>query len=203
MGWQSPFILTLNVNAFARIPMANIPHCLGLSFVSIVTLSSMGTVFVPPSTIRAEMISATNEQSVIEGTFVEVAHDTIGTAKILVEDGVSYVKFDDAFKTDDGPDLFVLLHRDAVPETYKPDDYLNLGELQAIRGTQRYEIPDGTDIAEYASVVIWCREFDVTFGYATLLEPEDMGDSESSGATPVEIEIVEDEIPIEPSKSLF
>ena len=178
--------------------MANIPRFLGLSLVSIVTLGSMGTVFLPPSTVRASMVSAMSEQSVIEGTFVEVAHDTIGTAKIIVEDGVSYVEFDDAFKTDDGPDLFVLLHRDAIPESYKPDYYLNLGELQSTRGTQRYEIPDGTDIAEYASVVIWCREFDVTFGYATLGEEEEMGDSESSGETPVEIEILEDEIPMEP-----
>lgn len=195
--WRLPFILTLNVNTFARSPMANIPRFLGLSLVSIITLGSMGTVFPPQSTVRAQMVSATNEQSIIEGTFVEVAHDTIGTAKIIVEDDVSYVEFDDAFKTDDGPDLFVLLHRDAVPETYKPDYYLNLGELQAIRGTQRYEIPDGTDIAQYASVVIWCREFDVTFGYATLRELEEMGDSESSGEAPVEIEILEDEIPVE------
>lgn len=100
--------------------------------------------------------------------FVGSAHSTSGSAQIVSIEGQRYLEFDSAFRTDNGPDLFVLLHSEAVPSSYSPEDYVNLGQLQQIAGTQRYAIPAGTDISAFQSAVIWCRAFDVTFGYATL-----------------------------------
>ena len=96
------------------------------------------------------------------------AHPTEGSAQIVEVDGQYYLELDEAFRSDDGPDLFVVLHTQAVPESYGPDDFVNLGRLQSIEGAQRYAIPAGVDIAALQSAVIWCQQFNVTFGYATL-----------------------------------
>ncbi|MEM9087613.1 MAG: DM13 domain-containing protein [Cyanobacteria bacterium P01_F01_bin.53] len=96
------------------------------------------------------------------------AHPTDGSAQIVEVDGQYYLELDEAFRSDDGPDLFVVLHTQAVPESYSPDDFVNLGRLQSIEGAQRYAIPAGVDIAALKSAVIWCQQFNVTFGYATL-----------------------------------
>ncbi|MGC1309023.1 MAG: DM13 domain-containing protein [Phormidesmis sp.] len=100
--------------------------------------------------------------------FIGVGHSTSGAARIVEVGGQRYLEFDSAFRSEGGPDLFVLLHREAVPKSYSPQDYVNLGRLQALEGTQRYAIPAGIDTSVLMSAVIWCQQFDVTFGYAIL-----------------------------------
>lgn len=100
-------------------------------------------------------------------TFVSAAHPTSGQAQIVEENGQRYLEFDASFRSDSGPDLFVLLHRDEVPNSYNSEDYVNLGRIKEFEGAQRYAIPAGVDISDLRSAVIWCREFNVTFGYAT------------------------------------
>ena len=43
---------------------------------------------------------------------------------------------------------------------------LNLGRLKATSGAFHYDVPEGTDVAQFKSVVIWCRRFSVLFGTA-------------------------------------
>nr|WP_255346730.1 DM13 domain-containing protein [Synechococcus sp. PCC 7336] len=75
---------------------------------------------------------------------------------------------DENFRTDRGPDLFVLLHARDIPRSYNASDYVvNLGRLERVSGTQRYRVPEDVDIEAFESAVIWCRRFNVTFGYAT------------------------------------
>ena len=101
------------------------------------------------------------------GTFEGAAHPTLGMATIVEEDGKRYLEFDQAFRSDSGPDLFVLLHKEAVPQNYSSDQFINLGVLQSVEGSQRYEIPSDVLVEDFQSAVIWCRQFNVTFGYAT------------------------------------
>ena len=101
------------------------------------------------------------------GAFTGDAHPTRGVATIIEENGKRYLEFDQAFRSDNGPDLFVLLHKDAVPQTYGQDQFVNLGDLQSVEGSQRYEIPEDVSVEDFKSAVIWCRQFNVTFGYAT------------------------------------
>ena len=103
----------------------------------------------------------------VTGSFEGAAHPTQGVATIVEEDGKRYLEFDQAFRSDDGPDLFVLLHKEAVPQSYRSDQFINLGDLQSIEGSQRYEIPNDVSVEGFKSAVIWCRQFNVTFGYAT------------------------------------
>lgn len=102
------------------------------------------------------------------GSFVTVSSDTVGGVAIVEENGKRYLEFDETFSTEDGPDLFVLLHKEATPQSYSSDQFVNLGDLQSITGSQRYEIPEDVSIDDFKSAVIWCRQFNVTFGVAEI-----------------------------------
>ena len=73
-----------------------------------------------------------------------------------------------AGSTSNGPAVEVLLHQDAVPQNYNSTNYVSLGEIKSFEGAQWYAIPENVDINQYQSVSIWCREFDVTFGYGQI-----------------------------------
>ncbi|MGF1675793.1 MAG: DM13 domain-containing protein [Rivularia sp. (in: cyanobacteria)] len=104
------------------------------------------------------------------GTFQDAEHPTKGTASIITENGKKYIQFDDKFKSDSGPDLFVILHKDdKLPITgIKEADYVTIAPLKSTSGTQKYEIPENVDLANFKSVAVWCRQFNATFGYAVL-----------------------------------
>ncbi|MCJ8280435.1 MAG: DM13 domain-containing protein, partial [Rivularia sp. ALOHA_DT_140] len=97
-------------------------------------------------------------------------HPTKGTASIITENGKKYIQFDDKFKSDSGPDLFVILHKDdKLPITgIKEADYVSIAPLKNTNGSQKYEIPKNIDVSKFKSVAIWCRKFNATFGYAVL-----------------------------------
>jgi hypothetical protein len=97
----------------------------------------------------------------------EPGHNGEGQAQILRdESGVLFLRLEN-FSVTNGPDLFVVLSPDAGGYA---DGSLNLGGLKATDGSINYEIPAGTDLAQFKSAVIWCRSFDVTFAVATLME---------------------------------
>lgn len=142
-----------------------------LSATTILTVSLVGGTLVnqafasPASTNSATPILA--EATMPSGNFVAAEHPTLGMARVVTENGQRYLEFDEEFQTDNGPDLFVLLHRQGVPKSYQAENYLSLGRLKQVSGTQRYAIPADADITDFNSVVIWCRQFNATFGYAT------------------------------------
>ncbi|MDJ0773135.1 MAG: DM13 domain-containing protein [Mastigocoleus sp. MO_167.B18] len=112
--------------------------------------------------------TSTSDVDTISGTFKSAEHPTQGEVKVVTENGKKYLQFDGNFKTDSGPDLFVILHRnDTLPITgIKEKDYVSIAPLKNTSGTQRYEIPVNIDISEFKSVAVWCRQFNATFGYA-------------------------------------
>ena len=116
--------------------------------------------------------ASTNRLQIAEaigGNFVGVDHPTQGQVSIVEEDGIKYLQINENFKSDRGPDLKVILHNSpTVDAKVQEGEYLNLGELQAFNGSQRYQIPNDADLGQYQSVAIWCEEYNVTFGYATL-----------------------------------
>jgi hypothetical protein len=95
----------------------------------------------------------------------EPGHNGEGVAKIiLTEDGKLVLRVED-FSVTNGPDLIVVLSPD--DDAYAHGS-LNLGALKATDGNFNYEIPEGTDLSRYKSVVVWCKSFPTTFAYATL-----------------------------------
>lgn len=122
---------------------------------------------VPTTEAKANTQIAQAKNTGFAGSFVGDAYAASGSAQIVEVDGQRYLELDQAFSTNAGPDLFVLLHRDAVPGSYSPDDYVNLGRLESETGAQRYAIPANVSLDDIRSAVIWCQAFDVTFSYAT------------------------------------
>ncbi len=147
-------------------------YLLILGVITLLTVSCVGEKPSNQTSIQVEPPTTSTAQSGTNATkssgFVAAAHPTQGTVRVLTENGQRYLEFDNAFKTDQGPDLFVLLHREPAPKSYDKRDYVSLGKLQQVSGTQRYAIPADVNPEDFRSVVIWCRLFNSTFGYASL-----------------------------------
>ena len=108
----------------------------------------------------------------VTGQFVTVeqAKATTGTASVVTENGQTYLVFDNTFSTAMGPDVQVVLYGDdaEVPVNIEGSEYVVVGDLQSFEGGQRYLVDASIDVNTYDAVAIWCREFDVTFGYAPI-----------------------------------
>ncbi len=136
-----------------------------------VNLSSNAVSPTASLTISNTAVAQNRSVAITSGTFVAAEKPTSGTARIVTENGQRYLVLDSAFRTNDqGPDLHVLLDTAAKPpQAYRNySSYVNLGKLQKFSGTQRYPIPAAIDVADFKSVVIWCRMANATFGYAPL-----------------------------------
>ncbi|MGD1929646.1 MAG: DM13 domain-containing protein [Leptolyngbyaceae cyanobacterium] len=116
------------------------------------------------------------EPVVRTGTFVSAEHDTTGGVELISDGGQQALRFDDSFSSSDGPDLVVVLHRSpdvlaaTSPPAYPIDeaDYVVIAPLAATTGAQDYVVPAEIDLESFASVAVWCQEFNATFGVATL-----------------------------------
>ncbi|QSJ20419.1 DM13 domain-containing protein [Nostoc sp. UHCC 0702] len=142
-----------------------------LAIVSIVIVATFTTSCTREVTSNQTQTQTPTPTSVTEsGNFKAGEYSAQGTARVITEQGKRYLEFDQKFKTGKGPDLFVILHRSDAPPVVgiKEKDYVNLAPLQKTSGTQRYTLPDNLKLAEYKSVVIWCRKFNSTFAYASL-----------------------------------
>lgn len=95
------------------------------------------------------------------GTFVERGHPGEGTATVITDGTQAFLRFEDDFATDNGPDLRV--------RAYVGDEVVDLGELKGNIGAQNYELPAEVDPATVTSVDVWCRRFDYVFTDADLV----------------------------------
>ncbi len=93
-------------------------------------------------------------------------HNAEGLAKVIRLDNVSTILRLENFKATNGPDLYVYLATEN-----SASDFVNLGRLKGNIGNQNYDIPEGTDLSRYNTVLIWCKAFSVLFGSAKL-EPQ-------------------------------
>ncbi|MFE1747378.1 DM13 domain-containing protein [Coleofasciculus sp. H7-2] len=148
---------------------------LGMTF--LVTSVATGLTEIPlfkavsPTFTSNGIAVAQTRPTTRSGTFVAAEQPTSGTARIVTENGQRYLEFNAAFKTSEqGPDLHVILDTsEKPPQTYQNQNrFINLGKLQKVSGAQRYPIPAAINLANFKSVVIWCRMANATFGYASL-----------------------------------
>ena len=133
-----------------------------------------------PNTPTESVVTATKSETKPQkrsGNFISGEHTTTGVANIVQENGTYYIELDQTFKTSSsGPDLFVILHRspDILKITKPPDfgiaegDFVVIAPLKSFDGKQRYEIPQNIQPDSYKSVLIWCRQYNATFGFAPL-----------------------------------
>jgi len=128
--------------------------------------------------IRAEVVAADDMPDepevirLIEGRFIDRIHSGDGTAVVLTDGTQRFLRFEEDFAIDNGPDLNVYLVSgvDADGDAgLFDDDFVDLGDLKGNIGAQNYEIPDGVDLDRYDTVVIWCVRFGVAFNAADLV----------------------------------
>lgn len=85
-----------------------------------------------------------------------------GTVKLYAAHGKHYLRFEN-FSSSNGPDLKVYLSADT-----RATQFLSLGNLKGVSGTQTYEITQMPDFARLNHLLIWCQQFSVLFGHSVL-----------------------------------
>jgi hypothetical protein len=106
------------------------------------------------------------------GTFIHAdPSDPVHWGKGQVSVRRDSVYLEDSFEVGPGPKYHVYL----VPRAefrrngdLKGQMFVDLGRLRSFKGSQRYAIPAGIDISQYASVIIWCEAFSVLISPADL-----------------------------------
>lgn len=113
----------------------------------------------------SDTMTPTNTEPLM-GNFIDAGdgfHKAEGVAKVIdLTDGRTFLRLEN-LKTTNGPDLYVYLStgKDA-------SEIVDLGKLKGNIGNQNYEIPAGTDLSKFNTVLIWCKAFSTLFGSAQL-----------------------------------
>jgi hypothetical protein len=130
-------------------------------------------VFPPPP--AAEQLTEVDRRSAVvaEGTFIHAnPSDPIhwGRGSVAVRRDSVYLGED--FEVGPGPKYHVYL----VPKApirasgdLAGQMFVDLGRLRSFKGSQRYAIPAGVDLAKFRSVIIWCEQFSVLISPADLV----------------------------------
>ena len=109
---------------------------------------------------------------VAKGNFIHAnPSDPVHYGKGAVSVYPSTVFLDKDFEVGPGPDFHVYLVPKAdirSSDDVKDTMYVDLGRLRAFKGSQNYAIPEGVDLKNYPSVVIWCQQFGVLIAPADL-----------------------------------
>ena len=128
-------------------------------------------VFPPPPAM--ETLAAEEQTEIVaRGTFIHAdPADPIhyGKGRVTVREKVVFLE--DDFKVGPGPAFHVyLVPREKIRDSasVKETMFIDLGKLRAFEGSQKYPIPDGVDLGNYPSVVIWCAQFGVLISPADL-----------------------------------
>lgn len=114
-----------------------------------------------PTPVSTPFVARTITAGEFRGT--DDFHFGRGTASIIeVSPGRFHLRFEN-FSVRNGPDLYVYLSPSDDDWT---EDALEVGLLKATDGSFGYDLPDGTDPADFQSAIIWCKQFSHLFAVA-------------------------------------
>jgi hypothetical protein len=128
-------------------------------------------VFPPPPAMEM-LTEAERTRLVATGTFIHAnPSDPVhyGTGNVSVYERTVFLEPD--FEVGPGPAFHVyLVPKASIRSSSEMKDvmFVDLGRLRAFKGSQRYTIPAGVDVAKYPSVIIWCERFGVLISPADL-----------------------------------
>lgn len=109
---------------------------------------------------------------VAKGTFIHAnPNDPVHYGKGGVSVYPRTVFLGEDFEVGPGPDFHVyLVPKAEIRSSGEVTDtmFVDLGRLRAFKGSQNYAIPEGVDLKDFPSVVIWCRQFGVLISPADL-----------------------------------
>jgi hypothetical protein len=128
-------------------------------------------LFPPPPAVET-LTEAERTEVVAKGEFIHAnPSDPVhyGSGGVTVYDGTVFLEED--FDVGPGPKYHVYLVPKA--EIRQSSDvvgtmFVDLGRLRSFKGSQNYPVPEGVDLSQFPSVVIWCETF------STLISPADL-----------------------------
>ena len=128
-------------------------------------------VFPPPPAAES-LTEADRAKLAATGTFIHAnPSDPVhwGKGKVSVYQRAVFLEPD--FEVGPGPAFHVYLV--PKPSIRSSSDmknvmYVDLGRLRSFKGSQRYQVPDGVNLKDYPSVIIWCERFGVLISPADL-----------------------------------
>ena len=106
-----------------------------------------------------------------QGTWTTKGFAIEGQWKIVEDGGKRFVELDDGFRTKSAPDLKIFLSPkplDQITGANATQQAVQVAELQSNRGAQRYEIPAGTDLGQFRSLIIHCEKYSKLWGGAAI-----------------------------------
>jgi Electron transfer DM13 len=131
-----------------------------LLFFSACSKSNDGTPATAPANETFNPATATLLK---QGSFSgNMGYAVSGSVKLYEYQGKKYIYFEN-FSSSNGPDLKVY-----VATTNTASQFVNLGSLKGVSGTQTYVVNNPPDFNQYNKVLIWCQQFSVLFGTSTI-----------------------------------
>lgn len=113
----------------------------------------------------ADDASAPQIQTIASGSFTaSSSYDGTGDINVLTDGNQTFLRFEENFSSDNGPDLNVYLRANDGS-----GEFIDLGDLKGNIGSQNYEIPADVDLSRFSEVEIWCVRFGVGFITADLM----------------------------------
>ena len=92
-------------------------------------------------------------------------HSVSGGYHIVTEGDRPSLGLDEDFVLDGTPDPYIVLSADLMGSG---KGTVNLRRLRTNKGSATFLIPAGTDVSTFHTVVVWCKQYDVTPGHAAL-----------------------------------
>ena len=129
----------------------------------------------PPPEVNEPLVDVAEREALGRATFIHAnpsdpIHYGRGRATIYAD----LVRLEPDFEVGPGPKFHVYLVplTEVTPQTEVENTmFVDLGRLKAFSGSQNYPVPDGTDPADFGSVVIWCEQFNVLISPAAIPRP--------------------------------
>ena len=126
----------------------------------------------PPPEVNEPLVGKTEREVVANATFIHAnpadpIHYGRGTATLYDD----LVRLEADFEVGPGPKFHVYLVpvSEVTPDTQvERTMFVDLGRLKSFAGSQNYAIPQGIDLADFGSVVIWCEQFNVLISPAAM-----------------------------------
>ncbi|HVU10235.1 MAG TPA: DM13 domain-containing protein, partial [Phototrophicaceae bacterium] len=113
---------------------------------------------------------------VASGTFQQLDAIRYGQGTVTIYQDASNaltLRLDDSFSMQNGPDLHISLSAADTPKT--PEDLsvggvdpVDVGGLKATLKAQNYQLPDGVDLTQFRTAVIYSTSLDLIYTYAPL-----------------------------------
>lgn len=105
-------------------------------------------------------------QKTYTGNFVNGPYGNVNGKAHVVQDSAGNLQIQlEGLASSNGPDLRVYLSKET-----QPVNFINLGMLRSVNGTQLYPLAGQPDFALYKYVLIHCQAYNHLFGSALLIK---------------------------------